>query len=234
MEAPTRRMVALAAATAVLVAGASKVSWADPDTREEKEDAPKVEPFEQEGVIVALHSFYKATEAARKKQEDFKPAGPGMADFALLTAKGAFAFLETPQNQKLLAEIKPPQAVKVKGKVLPSGKLLHVDNLDKLDKTPEGVDLDKLSKTEPKPVALDGTNKCQCGLKVGELPHSCKLGHLHHLETADGTIYNYLQFGPGKRLFLGKGAHFKKTHVKGQLFAGHFVLVEEADVAREE
>ena len=234
MKAHTQRMLTSVTATAVLAAAMSSVVRADPSKHEEKKDAPKVEDFEQDGVIVAVHSFYKATEAARKKQEAFKPAGPGMADFALLTAKGAFAFLETPQNQKLLAEIKPPQAVKVKGKVLPSGKLLHVDKLSKLDKTPEGVDLAKLSKAEPKPVALEGTNKCQCGLKVGELPHSCKLGHLHHLETADGTIYNYLQFGPGKRLFLGKGAHFKKTHVKGQLLPGHFVLVEEADVAGEE
>ncbi len=230
MEASRLRIVAVAAAAAALVSGISNVSRADPDTRKEKKDVPKVEPFEQDGVIVAVHSFYEATEAARKKQQDFKPAGPGMADFALLTAEGAFAFLETPQNQKLLAEIKPPQAVRVKGKVLPSGKLLHLDSLDKLDKTPEGIDLAKLGKAEPKPVALDGTNKCQCGLKVGELPHSCKLGHLHHLETADGTIYSYLQFGPGRRLFMGKGAHFKKTRVKGQLLPGHFVLVEQAEV----
>lgn len=230
MRAPAKRISRLVAATVAAVAIMSTVTGADPTKQETRKDAPKVEDFEQDGVIVAVHSFYQATEAARKKQENFKPAGPGMADFALLTADGAFAFLETPQHQKLLAEIKPPQAVRVKGKVLPSGKLLHVDSLDKLDKTPEGVDLAELRKAEPKPVALDGTNKCQCGLKVGELPHSCKLGHLHHLETADGTIYNYLQFGPGKRLFLGKGAHFKKVHVKGQVLPGHFVLVETAEV----
>ena len=233
MKAPAQRILTLAVSTVVAGAAMSKLTWADQNKHEEKKDAPKVEDFEQDGVIVALHLFYKATEAARKKQEDFKPGGPRIADLALVTDKGAFAFLETPQNQKVLAEIKPPQAVRAKGKLLTSGKLLHVDNLDKLDKAPEGVDLDKLSKAEPKPVSLEGTNKCQCGLKVGELPHSCKLGHLHHLETADGTIYNYLQFGLGKRLFLGKGAHSKKTHVKGQLLPGHFVLVEEVDVAGE-
>lgn len=234
MKSPAQWMSTLAVSTVVACMTLSTAIGADQGKPKEKEDAPKVETFDRDGVIVAVHSFYKATEAACKKQQGFKPSGPGVADFALLTADGAFAFLETPQNQKLLAEVKPPQAVRVKGKMLPSGKLLHVDSVEKLEKTPEGVDLDRLSKVEPKPVTLDGTNKCQCGLRVGELPHSCKLGHLHHLETADGTIYHYLQFGSAKRLFVGKGAHFKKVHVKGQLLPGHFLLVEEADVAGEE
>ena len=40
-------------------------------------------------------------------------------------------------------------------------------------------------------LALKGTNKCQCGLDVAELPHNCNLGHLHHLEADDGKTYHY-------------------------------------------
>jgi hypothetical protein len=71
-----------------------------------------------------------------------------------------------------------------------------------------------------------GTNKCQCGLSVAELPHSCALGHLHHLEASDGKIYHYLQYGDGKSAFLGHGTHFMNVEVKARVFPGQFLLVE--------
>ncbi len=65
---------------------------------------------------------------------------------------------------------------------------------------------------------LKGTNKCQCGLDVADLPHSCTLGHLHHLEADDGKTYHYLQFAQGKDTFLGHDTHFKNLEVKGRIF----------------
>ena len=62
-------------------------------------------------------------------------------------------------------------------------------------------------------LALKGTNKCQCGLDVAELPHNCNLGHLHHLEADDGKTYHYMQFAQGKDTLLGHGTHFKDVEV---------------------
>jgi len=88
------------------------------------------------------------------------------------------------------------------------------------------VDLARYEDEEGKAVTLRGANKCQCGLNVAELPHSCTLGHLHHLEADDAQIYNYLQYGDGKAAFLGEGTHFKNVELKARLFPGHFLLVE--------
>ena len=75
-------------------------------------------------------------------------------------------------------------------------------------------------------ITLRGANKCQCGLNVADLPHSCTLGHLHHLEADDGKIYNYLQYRDGKAAFLGHGTHFRNVEVKARVFPGQFLMVE--------
>ena len=75
-------------------------------------------------------------------------------------------------------------------------------------------------------MTLTGKNMSQCGLNVGTLEHGCKLGHLHHLQTADGKIFNYLQTPQAADLFHGKGYHFKNVEVKARVFPGQFLLVE--------
>ena len=79
-------------------------------------------------------------------------------------------------------------------------------------------------------VTLAGMNKCQCGLDVADLPHSCDLGHLHHLETEDGRIYHYLQSGSGNDAFLGSGSHFRPVEVTARLLPGQYLLVQEVSV----
>ena len=102
---------------------------------------------------------------------------------------------------------------------------MHIDSLSKPKGDP-GVDLARYEEEDGKEVTLRGTNKCQCGLNVADLPHSCSLGHLHHLEADDGKIYNYLQYGDGKSAFLGDGTHFKNVELKARVFPGQFLLVE--------
>ena len=88
------------------------------------------------------------------------------------------------------------------------------------------VDIARYEDEEGKEVTLKGTNKCQCGLNVADLPHSYTLGHLHHLEASDGKIYHYLQYRDGKSAFLGNKSHFKNVQVKARVFPGQFLLVE--------
>lgn len=60
------------------------------------------------------------------------------------------------------------------------------------------IDFGRLRSDPGRQVTLEGVNKYQCGLAVADLSHSCKLGHLHHLEADDGKIYHYLQTEPSK------------------------------------
>ncbi len=75
-------------------------------------------------------------------------------------------------------------------------------------------------------MTLRGAQQVPVRLNVSDLPHSCTLGHLHHLEADDGKIYHYLQYGEGKAAFLGDGTHFKNVEVKARVFPGQFLLVE--------
>ena len=183
-------------------------------------------PFDQSGVIVDVHTFFKA--AAGQQQPATTQAGP--ADRALVTAEGVYAFLETPENQKWLAGTESGSVVQVKGKLLEKGALLHIDALKATSKISLDLDLAGLRNAPGKKIALKGMNKCQCGLDVADLPHSCALGHLHHLEAEDGITYNYLQIAEGKEIFLGQGSHFKSVEVQGRLLPGHFLLVEKVEV----
>jgi len=71
-----------------------------------------------------------------------------------------------------------------------------------------------------------GANQCRCGLSLADTPHSCTLGHLHHLEDDDGMIYQYFQYGYGKSAFLGDGTHFKNVELRARVFPGQLLLVE--------
>jgi hypothetical protein len=190
-------------------------------------DGPPVTPFEGDGVVADVLELFPCAVKDDKKTDQVRARATlkEVAARALVTKEGVYAFLETPENRRFLKDVKPGTAVSVKGRLLVSGSLLHIDSLAKAKGDP-GVDLARYEDEEGKAVTLRGANKCQCGLNVAELPHSCTLGHLHHLEADDGKIYNYIQYGDGKAAFLGSGSHFKNIEVKARVFPGQFLLVE--------
>ena len=189
-----------------------------------------VEPFRLDGVVVEVATLYPlAAKDGAKVDQGKRKAGPHelVAARALVTAKGVYAFLETPENKKFLKDLKPGSPVHVEGKLLPSGRLLHIDALT-AGKPDSAVDseLERYKAEAGEEVTLRGANKCQCGLEVAGLPHSCTLGHLHHLEATDGKIYQYLPYGDGRAAFLGEGTHFKNVEVEARAFPGNFLLVQ--------
>ena len=190
-------------------------------------DGPPVTPFEADGVVADVLELFPCAIKDDKKADRARAQTTlkEVAARALVTKDGVYAFLETPENRRLLRGVKPGTAVSIKGRLLASGALLHIDSLAKAKVDP-GVNLARYEDEEGKEVTLRGANKCQCGLNVSDLPHSCTLGHLHHLEADDGKIYHYLQYGEGKAAFLGDGTHFKNVEVKARVFPGQFLLVE--------
>lgn len=186
----------------------------------EQEVASK--PFDARGVVVDVHTFFST---ATSKQADVQPAHEQLAGRALVTEAGVFAFLETPENAAQLQHTEPGSVVHVRGKLLERGALLHVDSLEKITTVPL-IDFARFRNDPGRQATLTGVNKCQCGLAVADLPHSCELGHLHHLEAADGRIYHYLQFASGKDTFLGKDSHFQPVEVTARVLPGQYLLVE--------
>ena len=183
--------------------------------------------FDQAGVIVEVHSFFKA---AAQGNDPAIASADGVAGRALVTADGVYAFLETPENQQQLAETTPGSVVHIKGKLLDKGALLHIDALEKTSHVSLDLDLAGIRNAPGQNITLTGTNKCQCGLDVADMPHSCSLGHLHHLEADDGKTYHYLQIAQGKDTFLGHGTHFKAVEVEGRVFPGQFLLIDKMKV----
>ena len=190
-------------------------------------DGPPVTPFEADGVVADVLELFPCAIKDEKKADRARAKSTlkEVAARAFITKDGVYAFLETPENKKFLKDVKPGTAVSIKGRLLASGALLHIDSLATAKGDP-GVDLARYDDEEGKAVTLRGANKCQCGLNVADLPHSCTLGHLHHLEADDGKIYNYIQYGDGKSAFLGNGSHFKNVEVKARVFPGQFLVVE--------
>jgi hypothetical protein len=173
-------------------------------------------PFDARGVVVEIHTFFST---ATRQQ----------ADVQLAHEEGVFAFLETPQNAAQLQPTEPGSVVHVRGKLLERGALLHIDNLQKITTVPL-IDFARFRNDPGQQVTLKGVNKCQCGLAVADLPHSCELGHLHHLEADDGKIYHYLQFASGKDTFLGKDSHFQPVEVTARVLPGQYLLVERVTI----
>ena len=207
--------------TLVLSLNTARVAWAD--------EGRPVKPFEAEGVVADVLELFPCAIKDDKKADRARAQSTlkEVAARALVTKDGVYAFLEAPENKKALKGMKPGTAVSIKGRLLASGALLHIDAISKAKVDP-GVDLSKYEDEEGKEVTLRGANKCQCGLNVADLPHSCTLGHLHHLEADDGKVYQYLQYGDGKSAFRGDGSHFKNVEVKARVFPGQFLLVERA------
>ena len=184
--------------------------------------------FDERGVIVDVNSFFTA--ATRDSQAGkMAVANESVAGKALVTEDGVYGFLETPDNEKMLAATSNGSVVQIVGKLLKAAALLHVDALESKTQVPL-IDFARFRNDTGIEVELEGVNKCQCGLDVGDLPHSCKLGHLHHLEAADGQIYHYLQFARGQDFFLGVESHSKPVSVKARLLPGHYLLVSAAEV----
>ena len=188
------------------------------------EGKPSVD-FDQGGVIVEVGSFFKGTGVTSRPGSQI-----GVTVLALATDTGLYSFLETPENEKKLTAIKPGTVVRVKGKLLERGALLHVAALERVSTISLDLDLAGLRSAPGRTVSLKGTNKCQCGLDVADLPHSCKLGHLHHLEAEDGKIYHYLKNESGSGLFAGEGSHSKAVEVQGRLFPGHYLSLKKVAV----
>lgn len=192
-------------------------------------DERLVTPFHQDGLLVDVTTLFTLSGKPAANSAKLSSQQSEISRWALVTTSGVYAFLESPENQQFLAKSKPNIAVNIKGKLLISGSLLHIDSLSAAQEKPV-IDLKKYRDDKGTPVSLSGTNLCQCGLDVSDLPHSCKLGHLHHLQAADGKIYHYLPIGDGPTVFLGKGSHFKKVEVQAKLFPGNFLLVERISV----
>jgi hypothetical protein len=140
----------------------------------------------------------------------------------LVSAKGIYSFLEREENEKFLKDAKAGDYVEIKGKVLEAGFLVEIESLSQSKEKTEVV-LKTYQDAVGQTVTLDGVNKCQCGLKVGELQHSCKLGHLHHLQTEDGKIFHYLEPDKSKDMKM----HFKKVKAEFVLFPGNFIKLKE-------
>ena len=185
--------------------------------------------FDERGVIVDIHTFFRV--ATRDRETMPVVAHGSVAGKALVTEDGVYGFLETPENEKLLAAADYGSVVQAKGKLLREGALLHLVSLELKTQVPL-IDFARFRDDEGLEVELAGVNKCQCGLDVGDLPHSCKLGHLHHLEAGDGRLYHYLQFARGKDFFLGTDSHFKPVAVKARLLPGNYLLVSAAEVGK--
>jgi hypothetical protein len=190
-------------------------------------DGPPVTPFEADGIIADVQELFPAAAKDGEKADRGRSRATlkEVAARALVTDKGVYAFLETSENQRALKGFKSGSAVSIKGRLLTSGALLHIDSLTRSRVNP-AIDLSKYAGEKGEEVTLRGANKCQCGLNVAGLPHSCTLGHLHHLEADDGKIYHYLQYGDGKTAFLGQGTHFRNVEVKARVFPGQFLLVK--------
>ncbi len=191
--------------------------------RPEVADVSTSVPFSENGVIVSMEEFFHVVKT--------KGAGSnesGTTSRALATATGIYSFLETPENDEKLGEVKAGDVVQVHGKLLERGALLHIEELKRSSTISLDLDLAGLRADPGLKITLTGTNKCQCGLDVGDLPHSCKLGHLHHLEGKNGNFYHYLLDPQGIALFLGQGSHFKEVTVAARLFPGNYIKVETA------
>ena len=208
-------------ATQILMVAAATAAWAG------QKQAEQSAPFEGHGVIVDINSFFTAASESGAPAE--LQGEQEIAGRALVTEEGVYAFLETPGNAGALEETEPGSVVRVWGRLLGRGALVHADSLKPVTTVPL-IDFAAFRNHPGEQVTLAGVNKCQCGLDVADLPHSCQLGHLHHLETGDGRIYHYLQFGSGNEAFLGSGSHFRPVEVTGRLLPGQYLLVQEVAV----
>jgi L-ascorbate metabolism protein UlaG (beta-lactamase superfamily) len=178
-----------------------------------------VKEFTEKGVMVDIQNFFKDAKNSNPASDKKKLQ---TSYLAFVNEKGVYSFLERDDQEKLLNDIKIGDHVEIKGKILDAGFLVEIETIKKLEEK-STVDLKKYQDTDGKATTLEGTNKCQCGLKVGTLQHNCKLGHLHHLQTEDGKIYHYLDADKSADMKI----HFKKLKLDVLLFPGNFIKIKE-------
>ena len=178
----------------------------------------RIKSFAESGVIVDINSFFKEI-----KEKPAKILFANTSGKAFVTKTGVYAFIESPENDNALKGIKPGSHVAIKGKVITDSFLLHIDLLI-LKKEKSSLKTAKIENIKGQEIKLSGVNKCQCGLTLDTIPHSCKLGHIHHLETDNKVIYHYLQ--SSKLHSLNKN-HFKKLKIKAKLYPGNWIYIEE-------
>lgn len=118
-------------------------------------DGPPVTPFAAEGVVADVLELFPCAVKNDKKTVQVRAQATlkEVAARALVTKEGVYAFLETPENRSFLKDVKPGTAVSVKGRLLVSGSLLHIDSLAKAKSDP-GVDLARYEDEEGKVVTL--------------------------------------------------------------------------------
>jgi hypothetical protein len=140
-----------------------------------------------------------------------------------------FGFLESPANEALLEDVAPGDSVSIVARLLRDSALLLVDELAVLDE-PVAIDLEVLRQAAGEPVTIKGRNACQCQLDLADLPHSCQLGHLHHLQAEDAVIYHYLPIGEAAANVLGQGTHGKTVTVEALQLPGNHLWVESTEI----
>ncbi|QQE13766.1 hypothetical protein JD969_09985 [Planctomycetota bacterium] len=186
---------------------------------------PKVSGFDQVGEVRKLTGFFDAA----KKEKKSNGKLDSLTDLVLVTNKGVYHFIETPANREALSSIENGQKVHAKGKAYNHGGLVYLDGVKVLDKKEASkvkLNAKQFSSAKGQKVVLEGVNGCQCQLDVGELPHSCKLGHLHHMQDEKGRIFNYIPTAKSYDLIKGqKGTHGKKIKVEGIRLPGNSLLV---------
>ena len=118
-------------------------------------DGPPVTSFEATGVVADVLELFPCAIKDHKKVDKARAQTTlkEVSARALVTKDGVYAFLESPENQKLLKDVKPGTAVSIKGRLLVAGSLLHIDSLVKTKADP-GVDLARYEDEEGKEVTL--------------------------------------------------------------------------------
>jgi len=184
--------------------------------------AEAVVPFEADGLLCQLSGFFAVEPPS---VQTVPTPAPPLTDLILVTADGVYALLEHPANEAALKDLKAGDAVRVKGRHYVGGSLLLLASAAKLDEAPE-IDVEKFQKASGERLTLEGRNACQCALKLAGLPNSCRLGHLHHVQTAGGAIYHYIPWGRGVTLVRGRGAHNRPVKLTVLLLPGNHLIVD--------
>ncbi len=122
-------------------------------------DGPPVTRFEADGVVADVLELFPCALKDSKKADRAraKTTLKDVAARALVTKDGVYAFLETPENKRALKDVKPGTAVRIKGRLLAAGALLHIDALSKAKGDP-GVDLARYEDEDGEAVTLRGAN----------------------------------------------------------------------------
>ena len=147
-----RKEVAMKSSVSCMITLAFYLPWG---TAQAADESP-VRPFQAQGVIADVQELFplaaKNARTAGRNRASAAATG-AVGSRVLVTPTEVYAFLETPENQKLLKGVRIGTAVSVQGQLLVSGSLLHLDRLAR-PTTDSGVDLCVTPKRrEPKSIS---------------------------------------------------------------------------------